>query len=877
MSERRHPAKTDRYCLRRLGITHCSLSELPDPLATWLIRLARIASADPARSLSYRRIQSEMHSLMEGARDILNSHHRTRPPPVAEVRMQAARVLEEKASQKKPSKTPSADAAPEAAGESAADIEERRTVDGISPASAPEDVACRHAALGPNNEDAQEGERMQHAPPSAPQPPAPPPPPPLPMQPQRAAEHHNVRSNMPRSAIPTVTSEPSPAGVPEPTNEGAAVHTGKAIKLQVQDASGSKLDVGEQGGYDGAPVHTRETMRSHAQHASDSRQDIGGPGDHICAAGASAAKDGHERAPLSHENCFPSSSVEHSPPSKDKDKHCPPSNDEPFGPAMNFAKDARGPTSLTVDSVVAQQRATAIEMQREWLRMEKAMLLLEAQKREEEEQRALMEELQREPTQVREERRRHADAIRRQRAEEARQIAEARRQLVEQQAVLKIQVAARSMLQERTRLRRQLAEEIAADERAVRVAHADMLAKRRAEERLLEQARRMKPLASQAGVLTLSLAATTGDKANSGRDEDALNRQGLLANIPLEPELTPKSGQQCQPTESSSAGRLALNTNPPRASSTASGAARIPSATVDTQVSGARLGGQEGADASTVVAPGSAAATPHLQAASSPGLSGLGEFQQLMQVQLQLMEQQSRQELSRHALTEQQQRQQQEEHRLLLQLLAQSQQQLHSEAEARRTAAVELETAARRYAESSAAHERQVASAAEVAAKEAADAAHNAVQTAAYVHELHTNDQVSPRFAASTTQEVRTVVQSATVLAAETDRVRQIAVETTEVGTRAAEEAKELVVTFTSKVEAHEEKWANERAANSDFGKEIARAVAKEIGYPTTERRLPRRKKASRPALETEERVSSAPSVFSDGEVQLSLPEPTYS
>lgn len=38
---------------------------------------------------------------------------------------------------------------------------------------------------------------------------------------------------------------------------------------------------------------------------------------------------------------------------------------------MNFAKDARGPTSLTVDSVVAQQRATAIEMQREWLRMEK--------------------------------------------------------------------------------------------------------------------------------------------------------------------------------------------------------------------------------------------------------------------------------------------------------------------------------------------------------------------------------------------------------------------------------------------------------------------------------------------------------------------------
>lgn len=55
------------------------------------------------------------------------------------------------------------------------------------------------------------------------------------------------------------------------------------------------------------------------------------------------------------------------------------------------------------------------------------------------------------------------------------------------------------MLQERTRLRRQLAEEIAADERAVRVAHADMLAKRRAEERLLEQARRMKPLASQAG------------------------------------------------------------------------------------------------------------------------------------------------------------------------------------------------------------------------------------------------------------------------------------------------------------------------------------------------------------------------------------------
>lgn len=134
--------------------------------------------------------------------------------------------------------------------------------------------------------------------------------------------------------------------------------------------------------------------------------------------------------------------------------------------------------------------------------------------------------------------------------------------------------------------------------------------------------------------LHFRLLQTTGDKANSGRDEDALNRQGLLANIPLEPELTPKSGQQCPPTESSSAGRLALNTNPPRASSTvvASGATHIPRATVDAQVSGARLGGQEGADASTVVAPSSAAATPHFQAASSPGLSGPGEFQQLMQV-----------------------------------------------------------------------------------------------------------------------------------------------------------------------------------------------------------------------------------------------------
>ncbi|KAL1521477.1 hypothetical protein AB1Y20_021139 [Prymnesium parvum] len=429
--------------------------------------------AGGVRSLDYRSVQSEVHALMEGARAILNAHA-PRAPPVLDVRRKAAQALRE--------------AAPLAVGPWPA-----AAAATAAAAAAPTDA--RGGAGGEGGEAQAQTEEARGGGAAA------------------AAAAGDERADAGAEA-----SEEARAGGDgdEGAGEGGDGDERAGGDGDGHEAAGAEGDGDEKDGSEGA--------------GADVKAHEGESGGEFVATAAPAPPPPPPPSEK-HRAIAPAPLPSALPPRRadaadlEEPERGALASGASAPAAFNFGRDDRRSNALSVSSVVAQQRAAAVELQKEWLRLEKerereaeAALLLEAQRREEAEQRALMDELQRE--------RRELEALR------AQQVQPVRGRIA----------ALRAMLQSRVRARQLIAARIAAEERALNVAHAEALAKRRAEERLMKQAREAKP---QSRVLPSIVEPYYGDHMYGAADhtkvpigDDAGSLTDLVCRLLLE-EISP--------------------------------------------------------------------------------------------------------------------------------------------------------------------------------------------------------------------------------------------------------------------------------------------------------------------------------------------------